>query len=138
MYVDDYAHHPREIEAFLRSLRTLYPNKRLRVVFQPHLFTRTRDFLPGFAASLSLADEVVLLDIYPAREQPLPGVTSQLILDLITAPKKSLQTKAEVRQAAAQDAEYDILATVGAGDIDTLVPELRELLTTRWRQNTLL
>ncbi|WP_375418227.1 UDP-N-acetylmuramate--L-alanine ligase [uncultured Hymenobacter sp.] len=138
VYVDDYAHHPREIEAFLRSLRALYPGKKLRVIFQPHLFTRTRDFAPGFAESLSLADEVVLLDIYPAREKPLPGVTSAIILNQITAPQKSLQTKAEVLEAAAHDADYDVLATVGAGDIDTLVPELRALLTARWRQNTLL
>jgi UDP-N-acetylmuramate--alanine ligase len=134
VYVDDYAHHPREIEAFLRSLRALYPGRKLRVIFQPHLFTRTRDFVQGFAESLSLADEVVLLDIYPAREKPLPGVTSALILDLITAPQKSLQTKAQVLQAASHDTEYDVLATVGAGDIDTLVPELRELLTERWKK----
>ena len=131
IYVDDYAHHPREIEAFLRSVRALYPGRRLRVVFQPHLFTRTRDFLAGFAASLSLADEVVLLDIYPAREQPLPGVTSALLLDEITAPRKSLQTKAQVL-AAATDDDFDVLATVGAGDIDQLVPQLRTILTDRW------
>ena len=132
IYVDDYAHHPREIEAFLRSVRALYPGRRLRVVFQPHLFTRTRDFLAGFAASLSLADEVVLLDIYPAREQPLPGVTSALLLDEITAPRKSLQTKAQVLAAAAADDDFDVLATVGAGDIDQLVPPLRTILTDRW------
>ena len=131
VYVDDYAHHPREIEAFLRSLRALYPGKRLRVVFQPHLFTRTRDFLASFAESLSLADEVVLLDIYPARELPLPGVTSALLLDLITAPQKSLQTKEEVLAAAETD-DFDVLATVGAGDIDQLVPRLQKILTTRW------
>ena len=131
IYVDDYAHHPREIEAFLRSVRALYPGRRLRVVFQPHLFTRTRDFLAGFAESLSLADEVVLLDIYPARELPLPGVTSELLLDLITAPRKSLQTKAQVLAAATTD-DFDVLATVGAGDIDQLVPQLRILLTDRW------
>ena len=135
VYVDDYAHHPREIEAFLRSLRALYPEKKLRVIFQPHLFSRTRDFVQGFADSLSLADEVVLLDIYPAREKPLPGVTSELILNLITASQKSIQTKAQVLQAAADDADYDVLATVGAGDIDTLVPELRALLSARWQQN---
>ena len=135
VYVDDYAHHPREIEAFLRSLLALYPEKKLRVIFQPHLFSRTRDFVQGFADSLSLADEVVLLDIYPAREKPLPGVTSELILNLITASQKSIQTKAQVLQAAADDADYDVLATVGAGDIDTLVPELRALLSARWQQN---
>ncbi|QNE38532.1 UDP-N-acetylmuramate--L-alanine ligase [Hymenobacter sp. NBH84] len=132
VYVDDYAHHPREIDAFLRSLRALYPGKRLRVVFQPHLFTRTRDFLAGFADSLSLADEVVLLDIYPARELPLPGITSALLLDLITAPVKSLQTKEQVLAAAQTDNSFDVLATVGAGDIDQLVPRLRTLLDNKW------
>ncbi|MBC6607381.1 UDP-N-acetylmuramate--L-alanine ligase [Hymenobacter sp. BT188] len=134
VYVDDYAHHPREIEAFLRSLRALYPQKRLRVIFQPHLFTRTRDFAPGFAESLSLADEVVLLDIYPARELPISGVTSELILSQITAPKKSLQTKEQVVAAAAIDDDFDVLATVGAGDIDQLVPQLRTILTSRWHE----
>jgi UDP-N-acetylmuramate--alanine ligase len=129
VYVDDYAHHPREIEAFLRSLRALYPTKKLRVIFQPHLFTRTRDFAEGFSESLSLADEVVLLAIYPARELPLPGVTSDMLLERITAPKKSIQTKAEVLANAANQADFEVLATVGAGDIDTLVPELKAILT---------
>ncbi|GAA3955306.1 UDP-N-acetylmuramate--L-alanine ligase [Hymenobacter algoricola] len=132
VYVDDYAHHPREIEAFLRSLRALYPGKRLRVVFQPHLFSRTRDFAEGFAQSLSLADEVIMLDIYPARELPMPGVTSDLILARITAPKKSLQTKAQVLAAAEVDTDFDVLATVGAGDIDQLVPGLKNILDIRW------
>jgi len=128
VYVDDYAHHPREIEAFLRSLRALYPEKKLRVVFQPHLFTRTRDFAEGFSQSLSLADEVVLLDIYPARELPLPGVTAAMLLDAITAPAKSLQTKAQVLENAENNSTFDILATVGAGDIDTLVPQLKKIV----------
>jgi len=128
VYVDDYAHHPREIEAFLRSLRTLYPDKKLRVIFQPHLFSRTRDFAAGFSQSLSLADEVVLLDIYPARELPMPGVTAAMLLDAITAPVKSLQTKAQVLENAKNSVTFDILATVGAGDIDTLVPHLKNLL----------
>ena len=132
VYVDDYAHHPREIEAFLQSLRALYPGRRLRVVFQPHLYSRTRDFAPGFAESLSLADEVVLLDIYPAREQPLPGVTSELILSQITAPVKSLQTKDEILQNAETNPNFDVLATVGAGDIDQLVPQLKNILNIRW------
>ena len=129
VYVDDYAHHPREIEAFLRSLRALYPTKKLRVIFQPHLFTRTRDFAEGFSRSLSLADEVVLLDIYPAREQPLPGITAAMLLADITAPLKSLQTKAQVLENAKKNPTFDVLATVGAGDIDTLVPELKKLLS---------
>ena len=133
VYLDDYAHHPREIEAFLRSVRALYPNKRLRVIFQPHLFTRTRDFAEGFSKSLSIADEVFLLDIYPARELPLPGITSALILNNITSPTKAIQTKAQVLAAAQTDESFDILATVGAGDIDTLVPQLKLILTERWK-----
>jgi len=133
VYLDDYAHHPREIEAFLRSVRALYPGKRLRVIFQPHLFTRTRDFAAGFSESLSIADEVFLLDIYPAREKPLPGITSELLLAAITAPIKAIRTKAQVLEAAQIDTSFDIMATVGAGDIDTLVPQLKSILTERWK-----
>ncbi len=133
VYLDDYAHHPREIEAFLRSVRALYPGKRLRVIFQPHLFTRTRDFAAGFSESLSIADELFLLDIYPAREQPLPGITSAMLLASITSPVKALQTKEQVLAAARADTSFDILATVGAGDIDTLVPQLKLILTERWK-----
>jgi len=132
VYLDDYAHHPREIEAFLHSVRALYPGRRLRVVFQPHLFTRTRDFAEGFAKSLSIADEVILLDIYPARERPLPGITSDIILANITSPLKSIQTKAQVLAAAKTDT-LEVLATVGAGDIDSLVPELKLIFTERWK-----
>jgi UDP-N-acetylmuramate--alanine ligase len=135
VYVDDYAHHPREIEAFLRSLRALYPSQRLRVIFQPHLFTRTRDFAPGFAESLSLADEVVLMDIYPARELPLAGVSSELILSQITAPQKSLQSREEILTNAVSDSSFDVLATVGAGDIDKLVPDLKNILDIRWNED---
>ncbi|UOR00058.1 UDP-N-acetylmuramate--L-alanine ligase [Hymenobacter sp. 5317J-9] len=133
VYLDDYAHHPREIEAFLRSVRALYPGKRLRVVFQPHLFTRTRDFAEGFSKSLSIADEVFLLDIYPAREKPLPGITSDILLANITAPTKAILTKEQVLKAAQSETSFDVLATVGAGDIDTLVPQLRAVLTERWK-----
>jgi UDP-N-acetylmuramate--alanine ligase len=80
VYVDDYAHHPAEIEAFLKSMKSLYPGKKLTVIFQPHLFTRTRDFAEGFSKSLSLADELLLMDIYPARELPIPGVDSDMLL----------------------------------------------------------
>ena len=133
VYLDDYAHHPREIEAFLRSVRALYPTKRLRVIFQPHLFTRTRDFAAGFSQSLSIADEVFLLDIYPAREKPLPGVNSEMLLAEITAPTKGLVTKEQALAAAQTDTSFDVLATVGAGDIDTLVPQLKLVLTERWK-----
>src|SRR5690606_28380697 len=93
VYIDDYAHHPEEIRAFLRSVKAMYPSKKLTAVFQPHLYTRTRDFADGFSSALSLADEVVLLDIYPARELPLPGVNSKMLLDKITADNKSVQSK---------------------------------------------
>ena len=133
VYLDDYAHHPREIDAFLRSVRALYPGKRLRVIFQPHLFTRTRDFAAGFSKSLSIADEVFLLDIYPAREKPLPGVNAEMLLAEITAPTKALVTKEQALAAAQTDTSFDVLATVGAGDIDTLVPQLKLILTERWK-----
>ena len=133
VYLDDYAHHPREIEAFLRSVRALYPSKRLRVIFQPHLFTRTRDFAAGFSKSLSIADEVFLLDIYPAREKPLPGITSEIILANITAPTKAIVTKEQVLSMAKTDDSFDVFTTVGAGDIDTLVPQLKLILTERWK-----
>jgi UDP-N-acetylmuramate--alanine ligase len=128
VYIDDYAHHPEEINAFMRSLKALYPNRKLTIIFQPHLFTRTRDFADAFAESLSQADEVVLLDIYPAREKPLPGVDSRMILDKITAPKKYLSTKAEVLNSIRENSYLDILATVGAGDIDTLVQPIKQIL----------
>ncbi len=130
VYVDDYAHHPREIEAFLTSLRALYPGRRLTVVFQPHLFTRTRDFADGFATSLSLADDVLLLPIYPARELPIPGITSDIIYQHLTAANRKLLTgKADVLSYLQAHAPgLEILATIGAGDIDTLVGPLQTWL----------
>jgi UDP-N-acetylmuramate--alanine ligase len=128
VYLDDYAHHPREIESFLTSVKALYPGEKLRVIFQPHLFTRTRDFLEGFAQSLSLAHEVWLLDIYPARELPIPGVTSALLFDLLTVQEKRLLTFAEVQEALKNNLDFGVLATIGAGDIDTLVPAIKNIL----------
>jgi UDP-N-acetylmuramate--alanine ligase len=128
VYIDDYAHHPAEIEAFVRSVKALYPNKKLKLIFQPHLFTRTRDFADGFAESLSPADEVVLLEIYPAREKPIPGITSKIILEKIGSSQKTLQTKAEVLLNLQSGKSWDVLATVGAGDIDTLVLPIRNIL----------
>ncbi len=122
VYIDDYAHHPREIEAFLRSLRALYPGRRLLVVFQPHLFSRTRDFAAGFAQALSLADEVILLPIYPAREAPIPGITSRILYDALTVPARTLLAdKESLLPLLAAAPPPAVLATVGAGDIDTLV-----------------
>ncbi|EON76912.1 UDP-N-acetylmuramate--alanine ligase [Lunatimonas lonarensis] len=128
VYIDDYAHHPEEIRAFLASVRAIYPNKRITAVFQPHLFTRTRDFAEGFSESLSLADEVILLDIYPARELPIPGVTSDMLLEGIKAPVKSLQTKEGLIPYLAQT-QPEVLVTIGAGDIDRLVEPIHKWLS---------
>ncbi|WP_162427015.1 UDP-N-acetylmuramate--L-alanine ligase [Pontibacter pudoricolor] len=128
VYIDDYAHHPKEIDAFMSSLRALYPSKRIKVIFQPHLFTRTRDFANEFAESLSKADEVILLDIYPAREKPIPGITSEMLLERISCPVKSLISKAEIVDNLALNTDFDVLATVGAGDIDTLVKPIKNIL----------
>lgn len=128
VYIDDYAHHPKEIDAFMGSLRALYPDKKVSVIFQPHLFTRTRDFATGFAESLSRADEVILLEIYPAREKPLPGINSGMLLDLITCPDKSLLGKEEILQKLRLNADFEVLATIGAGDIDTLVLPVKNIL----------
>ncbi len=123
--IDDYAHHPDELRASLRSIRSLYPGKRLVVAFQPHLYSRTRDFAPQFADALSLADEVLLLPVYPARELPVEGVTSELIFKDITSPSKRLVEKAELVDAV-KNSDFDILLTVGAGDINLLLPEIVE------------
>jgi UDP-N-acetylmuramate--alanine ligase len=121
IFIDDYAHHPEEIKACLSSVRAMYPSQRLTVIFQPHLFTRTRDFAPGFSESLSLADEVVLLPIYPARELPIPGVESEMLLEGIQASKKVCIPKSEVMDFLKASAP-EVLVTLGAGDIDRLVP----------------
>ena len=130
VYIDDYAHHPEEIKACLSSVRAMYPTQRMTVIFQPHLFTRTRDFAEGFSESLSLADEVVLLDIYPARELPIPGVTSEMLLDGIRATKKTLIQKNQVMNYLNLSMP-EVLVTMGAGDIDRLVPEISELMNSK-------
>jgi len=127
VYIDDYAHHPTEIEAFLSSVKGLYPGRHVTAIFQPHLFTRTRDFADGFAESLSLADRLLLLDIYPARELPIEGVDSEMILNKVTANDKQLVAKEEVLQLL-KELNTDIVVTIGAGDIDTLVGPIRDLL----------
>jgi UDP-N-acetylmuramate--alanine ligase len=127
VYIDDYAHHPEELKACITAVRALYPSRKLTAIFQPHLFTRTRDFAGGFAGSLAMVDELLLLDIYPAREQPIPGVTSAWLLDAIELENKRLCGKQEVLKIVAE--EYpELLLTVGAGDIDTLVEPLRNIL----------
>jgi len=127
VYMDDYAHHPSELAASIRSIRTLFPERKITGIFQPHLYSRTRDFAPDFARSLSQLDELILLDIYPAREQPIPGVTSELIFRDVTLRDKTLCTKQELLHLLKQK-DVDVLVTFGAGDIDKLVPQIREQL----------
>ncbi len=120
VFIDDYAHHPEEIKVFLTSVKAMYPAKKLTAVFQPHLYTRTRDFAKGFSESLSLADEVILLDIYPARELPIEGVTASMLLEGIRSPQKSLQQKEGLLDYL-NSTKVEVLVTIGAGDIDRLV-----------------
>lgn len=123
VYIDDYAHHPEELRAFITAVRKIYAGKHICGIFQPHLYTRTRDFAPQFAEVLSMLDTVILLDIYPARELPIPGITSQYLLDMIQNAHKYLLTTEEVIPFIAQH-KPDVLLTMGAGNIDRLVPKI--------------
>lgn len=125
--IDDYAHHPDELSASISSVKELYPDKKVLGVFQPHLYSRTRDFADQFARSLSLLDELILLDIYPAREKPIEGVTSQIIFDKVTC-KKTLCKKSELLDIIRNKKNIEVLLTVGAGDIDQLLQPIKELL----------
>ncbi len=127
--IDDYAHHPDELRNSIRSVRALFPERRLTVAFQPHLYSRTRDFAPQFAKALSEADEVLLLDIYPARELPIPGVTSKIIFDRITAPAKRMVSRDELPRVVAET-PFEVLLTAGAGDICDMLPEIVRLSKT--------
>ena len=131
VYIDDYAHHPNEIAAAISSIRERYPEYRYTAIFQPHLYTRTRDFADEFAAALSNVDSLVLLDIYPAREEPIPGVTSEIIFKDVTAPEKVLIRKEEVEDfiSGVQLSGKDVFVTLGAGDIDRLTGRIAEILT---------
>ncbi len=131
VFVDDYAHHPTEIEAFLKSMKSMYPRKKLTVVFQPHLYSRTRDFAEGFSKSLSLADEVLLMDIYPARELPIAGVDSDMLLRNITSPSKMRCNKKDLVEKL-EKIDIEVLATVGAGDIDTFVEPIEKMLRKKY------
>ncbi|RBL92658.1 UDP-N-acetylmuramate--L-alanine ligase [Chitinophaga flava] len=126
VYIDDYAHHPEELRALITSAKTLFPGKRCTVIFQPHLFTRTRDLADGFAESLSLADEVILLPIYPARELPIEGVTSEILAAKITAPVQIMSKEAVLDWL--QKTPAPLLITAGAGDIDQLKEPINQLL----------
>lgn len=131
VFLSDYAHHPAEVKQSIHSLRELYKDRKITVVFQPHLYSRTNDFYTEFAHSLSLADEVILLDIYPAREKPMPGVTSQLIYDNVKPNvEKSMCTKAELVDVL-RGKTLDILITLGAGDIENEVPHIAHMLENR-------
>ena len=127
VYIDDYAHHPTEIEAFLSSVKALYPGRHVTAIFQPHLFTRTRDFADGFADSLSLADRLILLDIYPAREQPIEGVNSEMLLAKVNLEDKIILSKEAIIDELRRTTN-DIVVTIGAGDIDKLVGKIKEIL----------
>ena len=127
IFIDDYAHHPAEVRAFLSSVKALYPDQELTVVFQPHLFSRTRDFADEFAESLSIADHVWVLDIYPARESPIDGVTSELIVRNVRSKTASLCTKDQL-VGVVREKKPSLLVTIGAGDIDKLLPLLKESL----------
>lgn len=127
VYIDDYAHHPEEINALVKSMRGLYPDKKITGIFQPHLYSRTRDFADEFAAALSALDDVWLLDIYPAREKPISGVSSALIYKNLTSPSKKMLSKDEVLKALKED-KPEVLLTIGAGDIDELVKPITKML----------
>ncbi len=130
VFIDDYAHHPAELEACIRSARELYPGRKITGIFQPHLFSRTRDLADAFGRSLALLDELILLEIYPAREQPIPGITSAWLLERVPMMNKTLCTKEELT-ALLRARDVDILLTLGAGDIDRLVPGIAALLDQR-------
>lgn len=130
VYIDDYAHHPEELAALIKSAKHLFPGKRCVTVFQPHLFSRTRDLADGFAHSLDMADEVILLDIYPARELPIEGVTTQMIADRMGNPAHTILSKEGLLEYVKQ-APLELFITSGAGDIDKLVKPIKEILESK-------
>ncbi|MFT6716650.1 MAG: UDP-N-acetylmuramate--alanine ligase [Saprospiraceae bacterium] len=136
VYIDDYAHHPAEIKSLVLSVKKMYPNKKITGVFQPHLFTRTRDFLDGFAKSLELLDTVVLLDIYPARELPIPGIDSELLLSKIKKNSKMLCSKKDMHHYIS-NTDCDVVLTIGAGDIGMEVVAVKQNLLNRLNINEL-
>lgn len=127
VFIDDYAHHPEELAALIKSAKRLFPDRKCVVVFQPHLFSRTRDLAEGFAHSLDLADEVILLDIYPARELPIEGITSQMIADKMSNPAVTILSKEGLLEYV-KAAPLQLLVTAGAGDIDKLVQPIKNIL----------
>jgi UDP-N-acetylmuramate--alanine ligase len=130
VFIDDYAHHPVELDACIRSARELHPGRRITGIFQPHLFSRTRDLAAGFAQSLAQLDELILLEIYPAREAPIPGITGAWLLDQVPLSNKTLCTK-EALVPLLRTRDVDILLALGAGDIDREVPVIAAMLNDR-------
>lgn len=130
LYIDDYAHHPEEIKATIESIKELYPGKKVLGVFQPHLYSRTKDFAQEFALSLDLLDEAIIMDIYPARELPIPGVTSEMISEKMMIKNKAV-IKAESLIDALKERQYDILITMGAGNIDKFINPICEMLNSQ-------
>lgn len=130
--IDDYAHSPNEIKASIRSVRKLYPGRAITVVFQPHLYSRTRDFAPDFAAALSEADTLIMPEIYPARELPIPGISSHTILDAVKGPQKTYCERKDLLNLI-KNSNFDILLTLGAADIDRLLPEIDRILESKVR-----
>jgi UDP-N-acetylmuramate--alanine ligase len=128
VYIDDYAHHPEELKASITSIRQIFAGRKITGIFQPHLYSRTRDFVAGFAESLSLLDELILLDIYPARENPIEGVTSAIIFDSVQIENKTMCNKEDLMNLLA-DKKIDLLITLGAGDIDRFVEPITKLLS---------
>jgi len=127
VYIDDYAHHPTELIAAIDAARSLFPDRKITGIFQPHLYSRTQDFVDGFATALDNLDEILLMDIYPARELPIEGVSSKIIFDKMKNPNRSLVTKATLMQAL-KNRVLDVLLTLGAGDIDTFVKPIKSML----------
>ena len=126
-YIDDYAHHPEEIKASLMAVRDIYPEKEMTLIFQPHLFSRTRDFMNEFAEALSLADRLLLMEIYPAREKPIEGITSSVLLEKINCNEKQICSKEELLDTI-KELNPELIVTMGAGDIDRFVPQIEMLL----------
>ena len=129
VYLSDYAHHPEEIRQSILSVKQLYEGRRVKAIFQPHLYSRTQDFHREFAEALSLLDDIVVCDIYPAREQPIPGVTSSLIYDRLRPGMKKRLCRKEEIPAIVQEGGFDVLVTLGAGDIEDYAPEITRILT---------
>ena len=134
VYIDDYAHHPEELRACISAVKELYKGKKITGIFQPHLFTRTRDFADEFARSLELLDDVFLLDIYPARERPIPGITSGMLLEKIVSERKWLVKKEDIIEMLLET-NPEVVLTLGAGDIDQLVNPIASALSIKAKSN---